>query len=144
MKRSIVALAALATLSATAAVSTAAFAAKDAMLGAAPERGTGLPSGQCLRSRDIRNHTIADRNTLLIKGGDKQTYRVTMAGGCLAGATESDPIITRNPPGADRICKPIDMDIGIARDGFETRCIVESIVRLSPEQVAMVPKKLRP
>jgi hypothetical protein len=144
MKRSIVALAALAILSAAAAVSTAAYAAKDSMLGAAPERGTGLPSGQCLRSRDIRNHTIADRNTLLIRGGDKQTYRVTMAGGCLAGATQSDPIITRNPPGADRICKPIDMDIGVARNGFETRCIVDSIVRLSPEQVAMVPKKLRP
>ena len=149
MKRSIVALAALAILSAAAAASNAAYAAKDsmlgaAMLGAAPERGTGLPSGQCLRSRDIRNHTIADRNTLLIKGGDKQTYRVTMADGCLAGANESDPIITRNPPGADRICKPIDMDIGIARGGFETRCIVDSIVRLSPEQVAMLPKKLRP
>ena len=107
MKRSIVALAALAILSAAAAASNAAYAAKDsmlgaAMLGAAPERGTGLPSGQCLRSRDIRNHTIADRNTLLIKGGDKQTYRVTMADGCLAGANESDPIITRNPPGASR------------------------------------------
>jgi hypothetical protein len=142
MKRSIIVLAAVATLSAAA--STGAFAAKETLLGAAPERGTGLPSGQCLRSRDIRAHTIADRSTLLIKGGDKQTYRVTMAGGCLAGATQSDPIITRNPPGADHICKPIDMDIGIARDGFETRCIVDSIVRLSPEQVAMLPKKLRP
>ena len=139
MKVSIIALAAT-----VATLSTVAIAAKVSPLGDAPARGTGLPAGQCIRSHDIRNHSILDRETLLISGRDKSAYRVTMKGGCLAGATSSDPIITRNPPGSDIICKPIDMDIGIDRSGFETRCIVDSIVKLSPEQLAMVPKKLRP
>lgn len=139
MKVSIFALAA-----SVAVLSTAAIAAKVSPLGDAPARGTGLPAGQCLRSHDIRNHTILDRDTLLIADRSKSAYRVTMKGGCLAGATSTDPIITRNPPGSDIICKPIDMDIGISRSGFETQCIVDSIVRLTPEQVAMVPKKLRP
>ena len=139
MKVSIFALAATA-----ATLSTVAIAAKVSPLGDAPARGTGLPTGQCIRSHDIRNHTVLDRNTLLISGSDRSTYRVTMKGGCLAGASSSDPIITRNPPGSDIICKPIDMDIGIDRSGFETRCIVDSIVKLAPEQVALVPKNLRP
>lgn len=139
MKVSIFALAAT-----VAVLSTAAIASKVSPLGDAPARGTGLPAGQCIRSHDIRNHTILDRSTLLISGRDKSAYRVTMKGGCLAAATASDPIITRNPPGSDIICKPIDMDIGIGRDGFETQCIVDSIVKLTPEQLAMVPKKLRP
>ena len=139
MKVSIIALAAT-----VATLSTVAIAAKVSPLGDAPARGTGLPVGQCLRSHDIRSHTVLDRNTLLISGSDRSTYRVTMKGGCLAGASSSDPIITRNPPGSDFICKPIDMDIGIDKSGFETRCIVDSIVKLAPEQVALLPKKLRP
>ena len=139
MKLTIIALAATA-----ATLSTAAIAAKVSPLGAAPPRGTGLPAGQCFRSHNIRNHTIGDRDTLLIDGGNKSTYRVTVGGGCLAGATTSDPIITRNPPGSDIICKPIDMDIGILKNDFETRCIVESIVKLTPDEVAALPKRLRP
>ena len=139
MKISIIALTAT-----VATLSTVAIAAKVSPRGDAPARGTGLPAGQCIRSHDIRNHTILDKDTLLISGGDRSTYRVTMKGSCLAGASSSDPIITRNPPGSDIICKPIDMDIGIDKSGFETRCIVDSVVKLAPEQVAMVPKKLRP
>ena len=139
MKLTVIALAAT-----VATLSTVAIAAKVSPLGDAPPRGTGLPTGQCIRSHDIRSHTVLDRDTLLISGGDRSTYRVTMKGGCLAGASSSDPIITRNPPGSDIICKPIDMDIGIDKSGFEARCIVESIVKLTPDQVAMVPKNLRP
>lgn len=139
MKHSIIVLAAAAVT-----LSTAAIAAKVSPLGPPPPKGTGLPTGQCIRSHDIRNHTIADAKTLLIDGGDKHTYRVTMAGSCLAGSTSSDPIVTRSPPGAAIICKPIDMDIGISKSGFESRCIVESIVRLTPQEVEALPKKLRP
>ncbi len=139
MKRAILVLAA-----ATAAISTLAVADKVSPLSPTPPSGAGLPTGQCIRSHDIRNHTIADRKTLLIAVDRKATYRVTMVGSCLAGAISSDPIITRNPPGSDIICKPIDMDIGIAREGFESQCIVDSIVKMSAEEVAALPKKLKP
>src|SRR5687768_13833074 len=82
--------------------------APTANLGPPPADGAGLPSGQCFRSSDIRNHTIADRNTLLLDVNNRDTYRVTVASGCLAGATSTDPIITRQPPGSSIICKPID------------------------------------
>lgn len=146
MRSAIIVLAAGAAAISTVAVATVAFAAKEeTRLGAPPPSGAGLPSGQCIRSREIRNHTVADKRTLLLDVGGKATYRVTMHGACLAGAIPSDPIITRNPPGRDIICRPIDMDIGISRGGdFESRCIVDSIVKMSPEEVADLPKKLRP
>lgn len=140
MKLVIVALAASA-----AAVSTAAIAAKPSPLATpAPASGAGLSGGQCFRSHDIRNHTIADRNTLLIDVAGKGAYRVTMSGACLAGALRSDPIVTRSPPGSTTICKPIDMDVGISKNGFSTPCIVDSIVKMSPAEVAALPPKLRP
>jgi hypothetical protein len=67
-----------------------------------------------------------------------------MKGGCLAGAIPSDPIITRSPPGSSMICRPLDMDMAISRGGFETPCIVDSIVKMSAEEVAALPSKIRP
>lgn len=116
-----------------------------ANLGPPPPDGAGLHSGQCFRSSDIRNHTVADRDTMLLRVNNRDTYRVTVGSGCLAGALSTDPIITRQPPGSPIICKPIDLDLGVARiGGIETRCIVRSIVKLTPEQVAALPSKLQP
>lgn len=128
----------------TAAVATAAIAAKESPLGPPPPDGARLERGDCIRSTEIRNHTFADRNTILLNVDGRSTYRVTVDGACLGGAVSSDPIVTRNPPGSHIICRPIDMDIGISRDGFESQCIVRSIVKMTPEQVAALPKKLRP
>ena len=125
----------------------AAIAAKEprpSPLSPPPPAGTGLPSGQCIRSHDIRNHTIADRNTVLIAVQHNKTYRVTVDGACLGGAISSDPIVTRQPPGSSIICKPIDMDLAISKHGFPSQCIVHSIVMLSPTEVAALPKRLRP
>jgi len=145
MRLAIIVLAASAAALGTATLATTAIAAKPSPLTTpAPPRGTGLPSGQCFRSMDIRNHTFADKNTLLLAVNGKDTYRVTMNGACLAGAMSSDPIITRSPPGSQIICKPIDMDIAISRNGFATHCIVDSIVKMSPEEVASLPKKVKP
>lgn len=129
---------------ATAAVSTFAIAANESPLGPAPPRGTGLPKGQCIYSEDMRNHTIADRKTMLIDVDGKAIYRITVDGGCLAGAVSSDPIIMQQPPGSRIICRPIDLDLSISRGGFPSRCIVDSIVKLSAEEVAALPKRLRP
>jgi hypothetical protein len=127
-----------------AATSGVALAAKPSPLSPPPASGTGLPTGQCIRSSEIRNHTVGDRSTLLIDVQGKGAYRVTMKGSCLAGATSSDPIITRSPPGATTICKPIDMDVAISKGGFATPCIVDSIVKMAPEEVAALPRKLKP
>lgn len=127
-----------------AAIGTAAVAAKPSPLSPTPASGVGLATGQCFRSSEIRNHTIGDRSTLLIDVQGKGAYRITMKGSCLAGATSSDPIITRSPPGSTIICKPIDMDVAISKGGFATPCIVDSIVKMTPEEVAALPKKLKP
>jgi hypothetical protein len=36
------------------------------------------------------------------------------------------------------------MDLAISKSGFETRCIVQSIAKMSPAEVAALPKKLKP
>jgi hypothetical protein len=109
-----------------------------------PPPGAALASADCFRTSDIRNHTFADDRTLLVQVQGRGVYRIGMAGACLAGATSSDPLIMRQPPGSSIACRPIDLDIGVGRSGFETRCIVESIVRLTPAEAEALPPRLRP
>lgn len=109
-----------------------------------PPPGASLARGDCFRAMDIRNHTIGDDRTLYINVAGRDVYRVGMSGACLAGAMPGDPIITRRPPGNEIICRPIDMDIAISKSGFNSPCIVDSIVRLTPAGIEALPPKLRP
>lgn len=98
----------------------------------------------CFYTRDIRNHTIGDDHTLYLNVNDRMVYRVTTEGSCLAGATSSDAIVMREPPGSTNVCRPIDLDIGVSTGGFTNHCIVSSITPLTPEQVAALPPRMRP
>ena len=144
MRLAIITLAATAAAVSTAVIATGALAAKVSPLGPAPPPGTGLPSGQCIRTHDIRNHSVVDNKTMLIDYNGRATYRLTMKGSCLAGAGSTDPIVTRNPPGRHLACMPIDFDITVSKNGFPSPCIVESVVKLTPEELAAVPGRLKP
>jgi len=106
--------------------------------------GASLPTGQCFRSSEIRNHAVGDDRTLYINVRGREYYRVAMSGACLAGAISSDPIILRSPPGSQIVCRPIDLDISVSKGGFASPCIVDGIERMTPEQVAALPPRLRP
>ena len=117
---------------------------QEANLPPPPASGVGLASGECIRSHEIRGHTVVDSRTMLLATQQRRVYRVTFSGACLAGAVSSDPIITESPPGSQLICRPLDLDLSISKGGFATPCIVDSIEQLSPGQVAALPGRLRP
>jgi hypothetical protein len=116
-------------------------AAGPSPLGPPPPSGTGLPEGQCLLTHEMGNHTVVDQNTLLLDafGRSKGVYRVTMSNGCLRSAVSSDPIAVRQV-GGGRLCNPRDVELH-ARSGF---CRIDSIVKLSPDELAALPRRLRP
>ena len=108
---------------------------------------SGMASGprQCFRSSEIRSHTIGDDRTLYLNVAGRETWRATMRSSCLSGATRSDPIVTRQPPGSSMVCSAIDLDLSISRGGaMATPCMIESLTRLSPPEAAALPPKLRP
>lgn len=130
----------VAVAAAAATVGTVAVAARTSPLGPPPESGAALPKGQCLRTADMGNHIVVDKNTLLLGGRRSAVYRVTMRSACLNGAVSSDPIGLRSPPGQAVICKPSDLDLRI-RGGL---CFADSIVQLTPEEVALLPRGMKP
>jgi len=125
---------ALATLAAAPAVSTAAPAAQ-----ADPARA----STPCFRLSDLGGHTIASSDTLYYSVRRKEVYKFTFSGSCLAGVTTSDPLVLEPLGASSQICKPMDLNLGVAGP-ISRRCIIKSIERLTPEQATALPKKLKP
>ena len=117
-----------------------------ALIGAASAVALALPAqaakddGTCFLTSDMRNHTVGDDHTLYFDVNGRSVWRAEMSNNCLAGSTSSDPIILRDRVGTGQICRPLDLDVGIRG----TRCIVKSLTKLTPAEVAALPKKLRP
>jgi hypothetical protein len=98
---------------------------------------------QCFKRRDVRNHTVGDSKTLYLDVAGRDVYRIEMSNGCLSGAVSSDPLVFNNYNGTQSVCRPIDLDITVTGPG-PSKCIVSKIVRLTPNEVAALPKKMRP
>ncbi|WP_374572693.1 DUF6491 family protein [Phenylobacterium sp.] len=119
--------------------------AAQAETSAAVDASATASADGCFRMSQIRSHRIASEDTVYLKVGFKDVYRVTMAGACGAGAMRDDTLILSTAASTDLICHPLDLDLKIrSSTGFVTPCIVSSIARLSDEQVAAIPAKLRP
>jgi len=97
-------------------------------------------SGQCFWIRDLRNHTVGDDHTLYFDVGGRAVYRATTSGACLAGATSTDPIVLRNRPATGQICNRLDLDVSVRG----ARCIISELTRLTPEEAAALPRRVRP
>ena len=133
----------LASLIGVAAFSGGAGPAGKAAISAPGVDATATATDTCFYRRDIRNHTVGGPKTLYLDVAGRGVYRIEMSNSCLAGAVSSDPLIFRNQPGTQSVCKPIDLDITVAAAG-PSKCIVSSIARLSPEEVAALPRRQRP
>jgi hypothetical protein len=100
---------------------------------------TAQPGGTCLRTQNLRNHTIGDDHTLYFDYNGREVYRLTTSNNCLAAATSSDPIVLKDMS-QGMMCKPIDWDLSVRG----SRCIVTGMSKLTPQEVAALPKGKRP
>ncbi len=97
----------------------------------------------CFRLSDLENHKIVDAHTLYYGVRGKEVYKFTMSGSCLAAAQDSDPLVLE-PFSSTTICRPMDLNLGVMIGGGTQTCIIKSIEKLTPEQVAAIPKKFKP
>lgn len=112
-----------------------------------PPMASATPDGDgCFRTGDIDNHKVADGRTLYLRASNRDVFRLEMVGQCLSGVGPSDPLVIRSR-GAPYACRAIDLDISVARGGMSgaaTPCIVDRMVRLTPDEVAALPDRVRP
>jgi hypothetical protein len=116
------------------------IAAASAVALALPAQAAPSAEAPCFYLRDMRNHTVGDEHTMYFDIGGRSVYRAVMSNNCLAATTSSDPIVLQNQTGTGLICHKLDFDIGVRGN----RCIIASLTKLTPEEVAALPRKVKP
>ena len=123
---------------------TAALAAAFASPALAQEPAKPAASS-CFRMSQIDNHTKGDAQTLYLSVRHRDVYRLGMAGNCLAGASSNDALVMEPTAGVDLICRPLDLDLKVRTSpGMLSPCIIKDITKLTPEQAAALPPKVKP
>jgi hypothetical protein len=110
--------------------------------GAAPD--VDKPVRQCFSVSRIANWTTADDKIVYLRVEGGEYFEVVLAGQCLKPARSSNSALTFATNMGDDVCKPMDLTVVVATGIAPLRCSVESLRRLTPDQVAALPAKQKP
>jgi len=113
------------------------------MVRAQPQTPAG--GGACFFSRDFQQWRAPDPNTILIRVGVNRFYRLELAAPCRTLQFPDAHLVTVFR-GSDFVCSPLDWDLRVSQfpAGITEQCVVRSMIKLTPEQVASIPPRLRP
>jgi hypothetical protein len=110
---------------------------------AATPANTPSPDRSCFFSRDWQNWRAPDDNTIYLRVGVKEFYKIILSSGSplLHGI---DPKLVNRLRGGDSVCSPMDLDL-VIHDGPQSEPIIaKSITKMTPDEVAAIPKKYLP
>ena len=111
--------------------------------------GSALSAGashdSCFLATDWEGWKSPSPNVIYVRVGVSRIYEFDLSSGSNQ-LQEPDVHLVSEIRGSDWICEPLDLDLQL-RDNhgaFEEPLIVKSITRLTPDQVAAIPKKYLP
>lgn len=102
------------------------------------------PARQCFSLSDWDNWSAPDRDTLYLKVRNRDVYQVDLSHGTNLLTSPGVHLVSIQR-GVDTVCGPLDLDLRVS-DGFGMAMpiMAKSIVKLTPEQIAAIPKEQRP
>lgn len=97
----------------------------------------------CFLTQDWQGWRGADANTIYLRVHAHDFYRLDLSSGSNMVTDQSNHLVS-NVRGSNWICSPLDLDLKISDGHIVLPLIVKSITKLTPEQVAAIPKKILP
>jgi hypothetical protein len=120
------------------ALAAAAFAGV-ASAAAAPSAPASTRS--CFFTRNWDSWHAPDKNTIYLKINMHDIYRVDLSAGSDLLTWPDSHLVSRGH-GASTVCSPIDLDLSVSNGtGINEFLIAKAITKLTPEQVAAIPRK---
>ncbi len=104
---------------------------------------TTKPHDACFVRRDINGFSAPNDRTVYIRVGVKDVYRLDLMNACV-GLTFRQSFGLEDQPATPWICSPLDATVVYRETGIPQRCPVTAIHRLTPEEVAALPKRDKP
>lgn len=116
--------------------------ASPALAGKSPAEPDNGSRRQCFWTRDVNNFAAADESTVNVRVGVKDIYQFQMLGRCSdVDWNQSIALVSR---GSDYICSGIDAELVTHSPIGPMRCPVKNIHKLTPAEIAALPKRARP
>ncbi len=111
---------------------------------AAADPGSAAKSHDtCFVRRDINGFSAPNDRTVYIRVGIRDIYRLDLMNDC-AGLTFRQSFGLEDQPATPWICSPLDATVVYRESGIPERCPVTAIHKLTPQDIAALPKRDRP
>ena len=110
---------------------------------AAPDKPDKNATRNCFRSNDWQSWRGADANTIYLRVHRNDFYRLDLSSGSNMVTDQTNHLVS-NVRVSPWICSPLDLDLKISNGHITEPLIVKAITKLTPEQVAAIPKKALP
>jgi len=98
------------------------------------------PQRSCFFTRDWNNWHAPTKDTIYLRVGVRDFYKIELNFGSQM-LIWPDSHLINEVRGTDQVCSPIDLDLKVAEDGIVEPLFIKSISKLTPEEVAAIPKK---
>lgn len=114
-------------------------------IGSASTAGAATPSQRaCFSLHQLQSTRPDGDQRVYFRVGLHDVYRLDLAFRCSA-LRDQEGIVLLPAGGQDLICTPLDLDLRARQlGGGSTACMIKSITRLTPEEAAALPPKVRP
>lgn len=121
-------------------------AAAPALAAGADDAAAKAPAAKrsCFYMSEWDNWSAPDRDTLYLKVRNRDVYQVDLSHGT-SMLTSPGVHLVSIQRGVDSVCSPLDLDLRVSDGwGMAMPIMAKKITKLSPEQIAAIPKKDRP
>jgi hypothetical protein len=98
---------------------------------------------QCLFTRNINGFNAPNERTVYVRVGVSDVFRLDLMSAC-SGLTFRQGIGIESTPGDPWICSPIQATVVYRDTGIPQRCPVSAMHKLTPEELAALPKRDQP
>ncbi|THD70650.1 DUF6491 family protein [Phenylobacterium sp.] len=100
---------------------------------------------ECFWSRNVTSFAAPDDHTVYIKVNLRDVYRLDLMVSCPDVDWDQRVALVSNRGAGGSICGPLDAEIVSHATGLgPQRCPVKALRKLTPEEVAALPKKAKP
>ncbi len=111
---------------------------------AAPAASGANAHDACFARSEVESFSAPDDHTVYLRVGVNQDYRLDLMTNCL-DLTFREGIGLEDQPASAFICSPLEATVVYrAAGGIRQRCPVTAIHKLTPQEVAALPRKDRP
>jgi hypothetical protein len=124
-----------------AALASAASALAAATAGAQP--AAQPRTQQCLYVHNINGFNAPNDHTIYVRSSVSDIWRLDLMTDCI-GLSFKQGFRLRSAGGDPWICEPIQADVSIRDVGMPQRCPVSGLHKLTPDEVAALPRRDRP